>query len=80
MLAEPSIRVAASAISRSPGRSGTLTPAPDRHHARHRSSNQLFEAARIKEEWTVQQPWVGYLAVGGTAEAFDIEAYLQGLG
>jgi len=40
----------------------------------------LFEAARITAGWTIQQLWVGYLAVGGTGDAFDIEAYLHGLG
>ncbi len=43
-----------------------------RHH--------LFEAARARADWTVQQLWVGYLAVGGSRDAFDIEAYLHGLG
>jgi hypothetical protein len=41
-------------------------------HSRH----QLFEAARKRAGWTVQQLWVGYLAVGGSRDAFDIEAYL----
>jgi hypothetical protein len=45
-------------------------------HPRH----QLFEAARKRAGWTVQQLWVGYLAVGGSRDAFDIEAYLYGLG
>ena len=43
-----------------------------RHH--------LFEAARTRAGWTVQQMWVGYLAVGGSRDVFDIEAYLYGLG
>ena len=43
-----------------------------RHH--------LFEAARLEAGWTVQQLWVGYLAVGGSRDAFDIDAYLYGLG
>jgi hypothetical protein len=43
-----------------------------RHH--------LFEAARTRAGWTIQQLWVEYLAVGGTNDAFDIEAYLHGLG
>ena len=43
-----------------------------RHH--------LFEAARTRAGWTVQQLWIGYLAVGGSRDAFDIEAYLHGLG
>lgn len=41
--------------------------------------HQLFEAARIVAGWTVQQLWVGYLALGGTHDAFDIEAFLHGL-
>lgn len=40
----------------------------------------LFEAARTRAGWTVQQLWIGYLAVGGSRDAFDIEAYLYGLG
>ena len=40
----------------------------------------MFEAARARAGWTVQQLWVGYLAVGGSRDAFDIEAYLYGLG
>ena len=44
------------------------------------SRHQLFEAARTQAGWTVQQLWVGYLAVGGSRDAFDIEAYLNGLG
>ena len=40
----------------------------------------LFEAARIRAGWTTQQLWVGYLAVGGTGDAFDIEAYLHEFG
>ena len=44
------------------------------------SRHLLFEAARLKAEWTIQQLWVAYLAVGGTGDAFDLEAYLTGLG
>ena len=44
------------------------------------SRHHLFEAARTEAVWTIQQLWVGYLAVGGTRDAFDIEAYLYGLG
>lgn len=40
----------------------------------------LFEAARTQAGWTIQQLWIGYLAVGGSCDAFDIEAYLYGLG
>lgn len=42
--------------------------------------HELFEAARNRAEWSVQQLWVGYLALGGSRDAFDIEAYLYGLG
>ena len=44
------------------------------------SRHLLFEAARARADWTIQQLWVGYLALGGTGDAFDIEAYLNGLG
>ena len=44
------------------------------------SRHLLFETARTRAGWTIQQLWVGYLAVGGTSDAFDIEAYLHGLG
>lgn len=49
-----------------------MTELAARHH--------LFEAARARTGWTVQQLWVAYLAVGGSHDAFDIEAYLHGLG
>lgn len=41
--------------------------------------HQLFESARTLAGWSVQQLWVAYLAVGGTRDAFEIEAYLAGL-
>ena len=41
--------------------------------------HQLFQAARLSAEWSIQQLWVGYLALGGTSDAFDIEAFLHGL-
>ena len=44
------------------------------------SRHQLFQGARVRAEWSIQQLWVGYLAVGGTRDAFDIEAYLHGMG
>ena len=50
----------------------TMPNTAPRHH--------LFEAARAQADWTVQQLWIGYLAVGGSRDAFDIEAYLYGLG
>ena len=43
------------------------------------SRHQLFQAARTRAEWSIQQLWVGYLALGGTSDAFDIEAFLHGL-
>lgn len=42
--------------------------------------HQLFQAARLEAGWTVQQLWIGYIAVGGNRDAFDIEAYLHGVG
>ena len=44
------------------------------------SRHLLFETARARAGWTIQQLWVNYLALGGTSDAFDIEAYLHGLG
>lgn len=44
------------------------------------SRHDLFQAARLRADWTVQQLWVSYLSLGGTRDAFDIEAYLHGLG
>lgn len=44
------------------------------------SRHHLFQAARLRAEWSIQQLWVGYLALGGTRDAFDVEAYLHGLG
>ncbi|MFP5283617.1 MAG: hypothetical protein ACLGIF_09220 [Actinomycetes bacterium] len=47
-------------------------PDPDaRHH--------LFQAARRQAGWSIQQLWVGYLALGGIEDAFHLEAYLHGL-
>lgn len=42
-----------------------------RHH--------LFEIARQRAEWTLQQLWLGYLTLGGVHDAFEIEAYLHGM-
>jgi hypothetical protein len=39
----------------------------------------LFEVARRRAEWTVDQLWMHYLALGGTLVVFDLEAYLSGL-
>lgn len=44
------------------------------------SRHHRFDAARVRAEWSVQQLWVGYLALGGTRDAFDVEAFLHGLG
>ena len=38
-----------------------------------------MEAARRHAEVTVQEVWLRYLALGGTADAFDIDGYLQGV-
>ena len=37
------------------------------------------ETARVRGELTVQELWLRYLAMGGNHDAFDIDAYLQGL-
>ena len=41
--------------------------------------HQLFQAAQSRAGWSIQQLWVGYLALGGTSDAFDIEAFVHGL-
>jgi hypothetical protein len=41
--------------------------------------HQLFEAARRSADWTIEQLWIDYLAVGGTLLVFDLDAYLAGL-
>jgi hypothetical protein len=41
--------------------------------------HQLFEAARCSADWTIEQLWIDYLAIGGTLLVFDIDAYLAGL-
>ena len=43
------------------------------------SRHQLFEAARGRAGWTLEQLWLHYLALGGTLLVFDLEAYLAGL-
>jgi hypothetical protein len=43
------------------------------------SRHELFEAARQRADWTVEQLWIHYLALGGTLLVFDLEAYLSGL-
>lgn len=44
------------------------------------SRPQLFQYARDRADWSIQQLWLSYLALGGTGDAFDIEAFLHGLG
>ena len=43
------------------------------------SRHELFEAARRRAGWTLEQLWIHYLALGGTLVVFDLEAYLTGL-
>jgi hypothetical protein len=43
------------------------------------SRHRLFDAARRSADWTVQQLWISYLALGGTLQVFDLDAYLAGL-
>jgi hypothetical protein len=43
------------------------------------SRHHLFEAARQITGWSVEQLWMGYLAVGGSLVVFDLDAYLAGL-
>ena len=38
-----------------------------------------FEAARVSGGLTVQDLWLRYLAVGGHADLFDIDAHLHGV-
>jgi hypothetical protein len=37
------------------------------------------EAARVRGELDVHELWLRYLALGGTSDVFDIDAYLQSL-
>ena len=41
--------------------------------------HELFETARRRAGWTVEQLWIHYLALGGTLVVLDLEAYLSGL-
>ncbi|MFW3172850.1 hypothetical protein [Geodermatophilus sp. CPCC 206100] len=38
-----------------------------------------MDAARVRAQLSVQELWLGYLALGGTGDAFDLDGYLQGL-
>jgi hypothetical protein len=42
-------------------------------------SHLLYDAARRRVGWTVEQLWVRYLALGGTQVVFDLDGYLSGL-
>ena len=39
----------------------------------------LVETARMRAELGVQELWLRYLALGGNADGFDVDGYLQGL-
>jgi hypothetical protein len=41
--------------------------------------HRRMDAARVRAELTVQDLWLGYVALGGTGDAFDLDGYLQGL-
>lgn len=43
------------------------------------SRHHLFAKAQSRAEWSVQHLWLDYLALGGTRDAFDLDAYLEGL-
>lgn len=41
--------------------------------------HELFDSARHRAGWSVEQLWIHYLALGGTLVVLDLEAYLAGL-
>jgi hypothetical protein len=41
--------------------------------------HQLFETARRSADWSIEQLWIDYVAIGGTLLVFDLDAYLAGL-
>ena len=41
--------------------------------------HDLFAAALDRTGWNVRQLWLAYVALGGLHDAFDLDAYLQGL-
>ena len=45
---------------------------PDARHS-------LFDRALQRAEWSLQQLWLHVIATGGTASAFDLDAFLHGL-
>jgi hypothetical protein len=52
-----------------------MGPATSRAEQRH----VLLVAAQQQAQWSVEQLWVQYLALGGTAVVFDVEAHLANL-
>ncbi len=38
-----------------------------------------MDAARARAELTVEDLWLRYVALGGTGDAFDLDAFLQGV-
>ena len=42
------------------------------------SRHQLFEAARRSADWTIDDLWIAYLALGGTLPVLDLKRYLCG--
>ena len=44
-----------------------------------RPRSQVFEEARRRAQWSVEQLWIHYLALGGTVVVFDLQAYLADL-
>jgi hypothetical protein len=43
------------------------------------SRHLLFAAACNQAGWSVRQAWLGYFALGGLCDIFDVEAFLEGL-
>ena len=43
------------------------------------SRYHLFAAACERAEWSARQAWLGYFALSGRNDLFDIDAFLEGL-
>lgn len=43
------------------------------------SRHRLFAAALERADWSVRQAWLGYFALSGTCDIFDIEGFVEGL-
>jgi len=41
--------------------------------------SRRMDLARLRAELTIQDLWLRYVALGGTGDAFDLDAHLQGL-